>query len=63
MANTTVVSNSLPMQSAEEDKVAGATSTLLTSARDAIVAGVVVSGGSLLFTSSLLYAALSSVFE
>lgn len=63
MANTSVISNSVPMRSAEEDKAAGATSTPLTSARDAIVAGVVISGGSLLFTSSLLYAALLSRFE
>lgn len=63
MANTTVVSYSVPMRNAEEDKVAGATSTPLTSAKDAIIAGVVISGGFLLFASSLLYAALLSLFE
>lgn len=63
MANTTVVSNSVPMRSAEEHKAAGATGAPHASAKDTIIAGVVISGGFLLFTSSLLYAALLSLFE
>lgn len=63
MANAIVVSNSVPMRSGEENKVADTTSTPLPSATDAIVAGVLISVGSHLFVSSLLYAALLSRIE
>lgn len=63
MENMNVMSVSVPMRSGEEDRVAGAISNLLTSARDAIVASVVIGGGSLLFVFSLLGAAVLSRME
>jgi len=63
MANTSVISNSVPMHSAEEDKAAGATGTPLSSARSAIAGVIVASLGFHLLLSSLLYAALLSRFE
>lgn len=63
MENMNVISTSVPMRSEEEDRVAGATSNLLTSARDAIAASVVLGGGSFLFVFSLLGAAVLSRLE